>query len=131
MNTEGLFEEAIEQHDGEKLESSIELVLDEWMYFFMWEKDGTDTPVSTENVVSIITTGKDNPVSIPLIEDSHGKLGVLYFTQKLCLLSFNFSEIFFNSTSCPPLSTLDFTLFRANSADSISKKINWHLKPFS
>jgi len=55
------------------------------LYFFMWEKPGTDTPVSSENVVSIITTGKDNPISIPLIKDSQGVTGVLYFTQEMAV----------------------------------------------
>ena len=59
MNTESLFEEAIKKDDFVKLEKSIKLVLDEWLYFFMWEKEGKDTPVSTENVVSVISVGKD------------------------------------------------------------------------
>ena len=91
MNAESLFEEAIKKDDFVKLEKSIKLVLDEWLYFFMWEKEGKDTPVSTENVVSVISVGKDNPISIPLIKDDQGGLGVLYFTQELAVKSAEFN----------------------------------------
>jgi len=91
MNVESIFEEAIEKDDRDRLEKSIELVLNEWLYFFMWEKPGKNTPVSSKNIVSIITTGKDNPISIPLIKDSQGGLGVLYFTQELAVKSAEFN----------------------------------------
>ena len=57
----------------------------------MWEKPRINTTVSSENVVSIITTGKDNPISILLIKDSQGGLGVLYFTQELAVESAEFN----------------------------------------
>jgi hypothetical protein len=91
MNVESLFEEAIMKDDRDQLERSIELVMNEWLYFFMWEKPGKNTPASSENVVSIITTGKDNPISIPLIKDAEGGLGVLYFTQELAAKSAEFN----------------------------------------
>ena len=91
MNVESLFEEAIIQYDRDNLEKSIELVLDEWLYFFMWEKEGKNTPVSSGNVVSIITSGKENPVSIPLIKDKQGAFGVLYFTKQLAVESAEFN----------------------------------------
>jgi len=83
MNVESIFEDAIERDDRDQLEKSIELVLDEWLYFFMWERGEKNTPVSSGNVVSIITTGKDNPIFIPLIKDEEGGLGVLY---SMCVL---------------------------------------------
>jgi len=59
----------------------------------MWEKDGRNTPASSGNVVSVITTGKDNPVSIPLISNKQGTLGVLYFTKQLAVSSAEFNCI--------------------------------------
>ena len=91
MNVEDLFEEAIEQDDRDLLEKAIELLLDEWLYFFMWEKDGIDTPASSGNVVRVITTGKDNPISIPLISNKQSTLGVLYFTNQLAVNSAEFN----------------------------------------
>lgn len=85
MTTEALFEQAIELSDHKQLGRSIRLLLDEWVYFFILDTPDSNTPVSTDNVTYIITTGKDNPINIPCIGDGKDWLGVLYFTKELAI----------------------------------------------
>lgn len=85
MNTETLFEEAIKLSDHKQLGRSIRLLLDEWVYFFILDKPGSNTSVSNDSVTYIITTGKDNPIIIPCIDDGEDTLGVLYFTEELAI----------------------------------------------
>ena len=91
MTPETLFDESVETDDDDKLEKSIELVMEEWVYFFIFEKEGMNTPVSTDKVDYIITTSKENPINIPLIKDDNGVNGVIYFTSEFAVKSAEFN----------------------------------------
>ncbi len=82
MALEKLFNESIDTGDDEKLEKAIGLIMSEWVYFFVFEREGVDTPVSTDKVDYIITTSKENPINIPLIQDENSTCGVIYFTSE-------------------------------------------------
>lgn len=90
-NAEALFDESIASDDNEKLEKSVQLTLDEWVYFFMFERDGRNTPVSTKGIEYIVPTGKEYPINIPLVKDSNGVNGVIYFTLEFAIKSAEFN----------------------------------------
>lgn len=90
MDLEKLFEEAIDEDDSEKLERFLKLLMGRWVYFFLLETDGKDTPISSGNVEYIITTGKDNPINIPTINDENGNHGVIYTNGDLAVNSAEF-----------------------------------------
>ncbi|WP_257274941.1 hypothetical protein, partial [Endozoicomonas sp. SESOKO4] len=85
MDLENLFEEAVDENDSEKLEKFLQLLMKEWVYFFLLETGGRDTPVSTDKVEHIITTGKDNPINVPTINNEDGSHGVIYTNMELAL----------------------------------------------
>lgn len=85
MTPEALFDESVDTDNEVKLEKSIELTMGAWVYFFIFEKEGVNTPVSTDKVDYIITTSKENPINIPLIKDSSGVNGVIYFTSEIAV----------------------------------------------
>lgn len=86
-----LFEEAVSENDSRKLEEFLELLMNEWVYFFLFEADGKNTPASSGNVERIISTGKDNPINIPAINDENGNNGVLYTNRELAVNSAEFT----------------------------------------
>ena len=90
MNAETLFDISIEEDNDEKLDESIQLAMDEWVYFFFNEKEGKNTPAGSGNVEQIIFTGKDNPIHIPLIKNEYGVNGVIYFTMEQAKRSVEF-----------------------------------------
>ncbi|NRB37727.1 MAG: hypothetical protein HRU20_04570 [Pseudomonadales bacterium] len=90
MDLEKLFEDAVDEDDSEKLEKFLELLMDCWVFFFLLEKEGQDTPISSENVEQIIFTGKDNPINIPTISDESGNNGVIYTNSDLAERSAEF-----------------------------------------
>ncbi|MCJ8314901.1 MAG: hypothetical protein HRU38_22360 [Saccharospirillaceae bacterium] len=91
MKLEKLFEDAVNENDTNKLEEFLQLLMGEWVYFFLFETDGKDTPVSSENITYIISTGKDNPINIPLMNDENGCSGVIYTNSELAVNSAEFN----------------------------------------
>ena len=91
MKLEKLFEDAVDENDSNKLEEFLQILMGEWVYFFLFETGGKDTPVSTENITHIISTGKDNPINIPFINDENGNSGVIYTNSELAVKSAEFN----------------------------------------
>lgn len=90
MNIEKLFEEAIEENDSIKLKEFLDVLMGRWVFFFLLEKEGKDTPISSSNVEHIISTGKNNPINIPTIDDENGNNGVIYTNSDLAVKSAEF-----------------------------------------
>lgn len=91
MAAESLFDESIAEDNEEKLQKSLQLIMREWVYFFFFEKEGVNTPASTSKVAHVIVTGKDNPINVPLIQNSDGTCGVIYFTGEFAVKSAEFN----------------------------------------
>lgn len=87
MDLEKLFEEAVIENDSKKLNKFLQLLKNEWVYFFLLETIGRDAPSNTDKVEHIITTGKNNPINIPTINNEDGCNGVIYTNMELALNS--------------------------------------------
>tara|TARA_R110001599_G_scaffold300915_1_gene506299 strand:+ start:88 stop:507 length:420 start_codon:yes stop_codon:yes gene_type:complete len=90
LKLEKLFEDAVNENDSGKLEEFLELLLDDWVYFFLFETEGKDAPISSDEITHIISTGKDNPINIPTINDENGNNGVIYTNSELTVNSAEF-----------------------------------------
>ena len=85
MNIEKLFKEAVDENDSIKLKEFLDVLMNRWVFFFLLEKKGQDTPISSGNVEYIISTGKDNPINIATIYDENGNNGVIYTNIDLAI----------------------------------------------
>jgi len=91
LDLEKLFDESVEEKDTEKLESFLGILMDSWVYFFLLEIGGKDTPVSSGELTHIILTGKDNSINIPTINNEQGNSGIIYTNKELAVTSAEFN----------------------------------------
>ncbi len=85
MDIEKAFNESVEQNDLEKIESLLEVLMDRWVYFFLFEAGEKDTPASSGTIVHTISTSKNNPINIPTINNEKGNSGVIYTNSNLAV----------------------------------------------
>ena len=85
MNIEKLFEEAVDDDDSDKLEQFLELLMDKWVFFFLHEGEGKNTPISSGNIERIITVSKENPINLLTINNEAGNNGVIYTSSDLAV----------------------------------------------
>ncbi len=90
MNLEILFKEIIEGDSSEISNQFFDAILDHWLYFYFHEKPGSDTKPGKGNVDVVLFTGKDNPITIPMVENELGCNGVAYTNSDLSLRSAEF-----------------------------------------
>ncbi len=85
MKLEKIFEDAVNENDSGKLEYFLGLLMNDWVYFFLFETAEKNTPISSGNIVHIISTGKNNPINIPTINDANGNNCVIYTNSELAV----------------------------------------------
>ena len=85
MSIEKLLEEAVYDGDLDKLEKFLELIMDEWVFFFLHESQGKNTPISSGNIERIISINKENPINLLTISNEAGNNGVIYTSSDLAV----------------------------------------------
>ena len=90
MNIIKLFEDAVKEDDPEKLDQFLLLLMDKWVFFFLQESYGVNTPISSGDVVPVLTTSKQYPINLLTINNELGNNGVIYTS---CDLAVSLSEV--------------------------------------
>ena len=85
MDVEKLLEEFIDSDDEDLLDSLLEAILDNWVYFHFNEPNGKDTKSSIGNMVVMLLVNKDNPILLPLVENELGRNGVIFTNSDVAI----------------------------------------------
>ena len=91
MDVEEGLRKIISDNNAEYLDEFLDVIVEKWLYFLFMEPEGENTPASSGNVISILTTNKENPINIPLVKNEDGTFGVLYTNEKLAIAGAEFS----------------------------------------
>jgi hypothetical protein len=91
VDIEKLLQKIIDGEDSKKLDEFIDAILDHWVYFYFHETSGSDTKPGAGNVDVVLFTSKNNPISVPMVEDELGRNAVVYTNSDLALRSAKFN----------------------------------------
>ena len=79
MNIDSLIDKIVKDHNKSDYELCLKLISNIKLYFFVID-DGTFSAVD-----EIVFSGKDRPVSLPIIKDNCKNISVLYTSKELAL----------------------------------------------